>query len=108
MRNITDDPQVQSRALQLVSDSTHPVTVGFVAFHLGVHYLTARTILLTLLAQGRINGERTTRSWIFRKKVEQQSLVGAVAQPTSMIVAKGTGSIGPTRPDQEMNRGRRD
>jgi len=74
MRNLVDDPSFQNKALQLVSDSEHPVTVGFVAFHLGVHYLTARTILLTLLAQGRINGERTTHGWIFRQKKAEEEV----------------------------------
>ena len=83
MRNLVDNPDLQNRAVQLVSGSDCPVTVGFVAFNLGVHYLTARTILLTLLAQRRLEGERTTRGWIFRRKSEQSSLVSPIAQPAS-------------------------
>jgi len=68
MKSIVNDARMQNRVIGLISNSSCPVTVGFVAFNLRVHYLTAKTLLLTLMAEGRIEGERTTRSWIFRKK----------------------------------------
>jgi len=82
-RNIVDTADAQEKVLQLVFASPRPVTVGFVAFNLGVQYQTARALLLILMAQGRINGERSTRSWTFkpvRKKSEVNSLLDSVRQ----------------------------
>jgi DNA-binding IclR family transcriptional regulator len=66
--NIVDTPEMQEKCLDLLVGSPTPVTVGFVAYHLGVNYGTAKLILLTLLAQGKIEGQRTNRSWFFLKK----------------------------------------
>jgi len=79
MKSIVNDQRMQNRVIGLVNDSSCPVTVGFVAFNLRVHYLTAKTLLLTLMAEGKIEGERTTRSWIFRKKNDVESSHAQVA-----------------------------
>jgi predicted ArsR family transcriptional regulator len=63
-----DDSIVQEEVLDLISKTPQPVTVSYIASKLDINWLTARAILLYLLAQNKLDAERTTRSWIFRAK----------------------------------------
>ena len=74
MKNIVDNPGLQRQTLRLIQSYPTAVTVGFIAYNLKVHYSTAKTILLTLLTQGRIEGERTTHGWIFRQKKAEEEV----------------------------------
>jgi hypothetical protein len=52
-----------------------PVSVDFVAFHLGISWPTARGLLLTMAVNKKVEAEKTTKSMIFRlPKVQKQEI----------------------------------
>lgn len=66
MRN--DD--LSERVLQTVKESEKAVTPTFIAKKLGIHWLTARALLLVLASRGEIDAEEiAAHGMIFRSKV---------------------------------------
>jgi predicted transcriptional regulator len=55
------------RALEIVEKSDKPVSIDYVAYHLGVSWHVARALLLELAAQGRVKMIDTTKSYVFTK-----------------------------------------
>jgi predicted ArsR family transcriptional regulator len=53
------------RALELVKKAGKPVSIDYVAYHLGVSWHTARTYLFELVAQGKLKAIVTTRGYVF-------------------------------------------
>ena len=56
---------LRSKTLQLIKRAGKPVSVSYVAEKLGVHWQTARAILLLLAAEGYLEPIETTKSFIF-------------------------------------------
>jgi len=61
----------EEKVVDLIEKINMPVSIKFVATKLEISWTTARALLLALTAEGRINGQRTTTSWIFSKKVNK-------------------------------------
>ncbi|MDG6954882.1 MAG: hypothetical protein JRN33_07895 [Nitrososphaerota archaeon] len=56
---------LENAAVQVVEAASQPVTADYVAFHLGVAWNTAKTVLLELAISRRVRATRTSRGWIF-------------------------------------------
>ena len=68
MRMKVDD--LSDKVLATVRDSDRAVTPTFVAKKLGIHWLTARALLLVLASKGEIQAEEiASHGMIFRSKV---------------------------------------
>lgn len=65
MKRIVGQKLAEEKTVSLLGQSQFPVSVEYVAKTLDVNWATARAILLTLLAEGRIRGQKTMKSWIF-------------------------------------------
>jgi len=59
----------EEKVVDLIEKINMPVSIKFVATKLEISWTTARALLLALTAEGKINGQRTTTSWMFSKKV---------------------------------------
>jgi len=71
MQNLIGNEDFEAKVIELLEKTKMYVTVRFVADSLRVNWATARAVLLALAAEGRIAGLKTTRSWIFSKKVNK-------------------------------------
>jgi len=59
------DSGLQVQLLKLLERTPVPVSVEYVAHHLKVGWGTARAMLLELVVNGKVAGQKTTKSWIF-------------------------------------------
>jgi DNA-binding IclR family transcriptional regulator len=55
----------ETQLLELLQKTSMPVSIEYVARRLNVGWGTARAMLLELLVEGKIAGQKTTKSWIF-------------------------------------------
>lgn len=62
------------RLLKLLEEAQRPVSVDYVAYNLGISWVTAKALLLELVLEGKIEGIKTTKSWIFSKKNETSEI----------------------------------
>ena len=51
--------------LKLLEKTSMPFSIKYVARHLNVGWGTARAMLLELVVDGKVAGQKTTKSWIF-------------------------------------------
>lgn len=56
---------LEDAAVQVVKAAAEPVTTDYVAFHLGVAWNTAKTVLLELAISRRVRATKTSHGWIF-------------------------------------------
>jgi len=56
---------VQRKALEIIAECSVPVSIDFVAFHCKISWGTARALLMSLVADRKLNAQRTTKGWIF-------------------------------------------
>jgi len=57
--------EVQSQLLKLLKKTFMSVAVDYVARHLNMGWDTARVMLLELVGNGKVAGQKTMKSWIF-------------------------------------------
>jgi predicted transcriptional regulator len=57
--------KLMAKALEIVEKAGKPVSIDYVAYHLGVSWHTARALLLELSAQGKLKAIDTTMSYVF-------------------------------------------
>jgi predicted ArsR family transcriptional regulator len=69
MNSKVSDERLRQKAIDIVSVGM-PVSIDYVAHRLGVGWNTAKAILLELALAGKLEAEKTTKSWIFRTKPE--------------------------------------
>jgi len=50
---------------EIVEKAGKPVSIDYVAYHLGVSWHTARALLLELATQGRLKAIETTKGYVF-------------------------------------------
>lgn len=65
MRDKVGDPKLQAEAVELLRRTDVPVSVDFVAHHLGMAWSTARALLFKLALDGKIVARKTSKAWIF-------------------------------------------
>ena len=63
--------ELKDKALEILQESRLPLGVGDVAKRLDVSWTTARAILLTLEAEGKISSLKTSKSKVFYPKRER-------------------------------------
>jgi hypothetical protein len=56
---------IGKRVLQTVGEALMPVSIEYIAQRVNVGWGTALRYALELLADGKINGVKTTKSWVF-------------------------------------------
>jgi len=59
------DSKLQTQLLELLEKTPMPVDIEYVARHLKVGWGTARAMLLEAALDGKVSGQKTTKSWIF-------------------------------------------
>jgi len=59
--------KLMDRALEIVEKAGKPVSIDYVAYHLGVSWHSARALLLELVAMGKLKMIDTTKSYIFTR-----------------------------------------
>lgn len=57
--------ELKEKALEIVGRAGKPVSIDYVAYHLKTTWHTARSLLMELAAEGRIEMIETTKSFIF-------------------------------------------
>jgi predicted transcriptional regulator len=57
--------KLMAKVLEIVEKAGKPVSIDYVAYHLGVSWHTARALLLELTAQGKLKAIDTTKSYVF-------------------------------------------
>jgi hypothetical protein len=55
----------KKKILDIVSKGSQPVSIDAVAHMAHVHWLTAKAILMELVAERKITGFKTSKSWVF-------------------------------------------
>ena len=58
--------RLETQALKIVTKSSIPVTVDYVARQLSIAWDTARALLLGLACREKIQAIKTMKSWIFK------------------------------------------
>jgi response regulator of citrate/malate metabolism len=61
--------EIAAKVIAVIEQAGQPVTVDYVAYHVGTSWNSARAMLLELVIEERIGGVRTSRGWIFLPKV---------------------------------------
>jgi predicted ArsR family transcriptional regulator len=59
--------RLMNRALEIVEKAGKPVSIDYVAYHLGISWHAARALLLELVARGKLKMIDTTKSYIFMR-----------------------------------------
>lgn len=67
--------KMKPKALDFLKTTTMPITIGDVANHLDMSWSTARQVMMELRIEGRVECEKTTKSWIFRTQHTQKPTV---------------------------------
>ena len=58
--------QYKEKVLKVLQNSPIPVDIENVRVRAGIKsWVTSKSVLLELLCEGRISGQKTTKSWIF-------------------------------------------
>jgi len=65
MLRLVGNPEVETHALEVVREAGVPVSIDYVAHHLGVSWHTARSILLRLAVKGKLKMIDTTKGPVF-------------------------------------------
>jgi len=61
---------LKPEAIKFLENITVPVCIGDVARHLGISWSTARQLMMELVLEGKIDRIETTRSSIFKIKMQ--------------------------------------
>ena len=71
--SLVKNEEIVEKVYELVKNAGKPIDAGTVARKLKINWQTARTILLLLVAEGKVKMIDTTKSWIFfiEKKEEE-------------------------------------
>ena len=64
-RRKIDKAELMEKVLELVKATGKPVSIDYVAFHLGISWHVARAILLVLVAKRELKMMDTTKGYIF-------------------------------------------
>ena len=59
--------KMMDKALEIVEKTGKPVSIDYVAYHLGVSWHVARALLLELVARGKLKMIDTTRGILFTR-----------------------------------------
>ena len=62
---IFNSPELKQTTLGLLKAAKVPVSIGYVADELHIAWGTARALLLELTLEGKVEGLKTLKSWIF-------------------------------------------
>ena len=65
MSKLLCNSEVQSQLLKLLKKTSMSVSIEYVARHLNMGWGTARAMLLELVGNGKVAGQKTMKSWIF-------------------------------------------
>jgi len=65
--NVKESKELRKRRIlkALEKNSTQPLSVDAIAHITGLHWLTAKALLLELMAEGKIAGMKTSKAWVF-------------------------------------------
>lgn len=58
--------KLETQTLELVNESSIPITADYIARQLSIAWGTARSLLLGLACQGKIEAIKTMKSWVFK------------------------------------------
>lgn len=58
--------EIENQVVELLTKTSMPVSIDYVAHHLHMSWSTARGLLLNMTIKGKIEAEKTTKSLIFR------------------------------------------
>jgi hypothetical protein len=61
-----DNIQTEEQVVKLLEETKIAVSTDFVAYHLSISWVTARSLLLNMTIKGLVSMEKTTKSMIFR------------------------------------------
>jgi hypothetical protein len=83
--------EFKKKVLQVLENSPIPMGIQEVRFKTDIkNWTTSKAILLELLAEEKINGQMTTKSWIFWKKAPeshaQNQKTVKIAEETSKVI----------------------
>ena len=56
---------LEETILKVLWEAHSPVSIDYVRYHAKTSWTTAKTALLELLLQGEVKGVKTSKSWIF-------------------------------------------
>mgnify|MGYP001054286553 FL=1 len=62
---VVREPQFAERVFRLIEARGQPVSVEFVSHNLGICWVTAKTLLLSLAQEGQLEAVRTTMGYVF-------------------------------------------
>lgn len=69
-KTIVGNEQIENSVIELLCKKSMAVSTDFVAFHLEIGWSTARSLLLRMALDKKIEAEKTTRGLIWRPKKE--------------------------------------
>lgn len=59
--------KLMDKTMEIVESAGKPVSIDYVAYHLGISWHSARALLLELVAKGKLRMIDTTKSYVFVK-----------------------------------------
>ena len=63
-----NDPEIEKNLKKILAETKNPVSIDYVRYHLKINWGTARALLLTMALEGKIQSQKTTKSYIFWAK----------------------------------------
>jgi predicted DNA-binding transcriptional regulator len=58
------NPEVEDQVLKILEDG-QAVSIDYIAWNLGLQWVTARALLMSMALEGKIQARKTTKSWVF-------------------------------------------
>jgi len=65
MDKIVNNEKYEQQVLKLLNETRAPVSIDFVRFNLKIHWVTARALLMEMALEGKLQAQKTTKSWVF-------------------------------------------
>jgi hypothetical protein len=66
--NKIDNPEFETKVVELIRETGKPVTTDFVANRLGVCWNTSRNVMMNMAFEGRLVAIKTTMGYVFTIK----------------------------------------
>lgn len=68
MEKIIGEKETEAKAIEALKEYGKPVSIGYMAWKLGITWTTARGLLLEMAVKGKINAIDTSKGFFFSLK----------------------------------------
>jgi hypothetical protein len=77
-----DNPEFETKVVELIRETGKPVSTDFVANRLGVCWNTSRNVLMNMAFEGRLTAIKTTMGYVFTTKDDAPAESRIIANKT--------------------------